>query len=336
MRLQCFLAQWWLCLFVFSICSVLTGQNYILEFNGLGNHVQLDDNIGDGIRSIELWFNINHDYNSSSDTPRGLFIRNSEGEFGEFGLCLSAFPEYRGHLLFFKREDHDFYYAISDNDSWQEDTWYHVAGIVDPEEGMKLYIDGVLQQKTDVSTSPTDFRNEVVTIGQWGDWATRFWDGKIDEVRVWNRALTQEEIQNKMCYLLNPNDETGLKGYWRFNEGEGTIVSDLSGNANHGLIIGADFDDENYCQLNSNDAPGREGKMIIYPNPVSEWLIIDRNNSTGMYDFSIYERSGKTVRHYRGVNEKQKAIPVGALASGIYFYTIFTNGKIITGKIVKE
>jgi hypothetical protein len=64
-----------------------------------------------------------------------------------------------------------------------------------------------------------------------------FFPGQITEVRVWNRAGSQNEIQNQMyCRLLG--QEPGLVGYWPFNEGYGTIVRDQTSNGNHGTIPG--------------------------------------------------------------------------------------------------
>lgn len=45
--------------------------------------------------------------------------------------------------------------------------------------------------------------------------------------------LTQAEVRNSMCSTLDGN-ETGLVGYWNMNEGTGSVVTDLTSNANHG------------------------------------------------------------------------------------------------------
>lgn len=311
-------------------------QNYVLEFNGLNSHVQLDDDIGDGIRSVELWFYVNHDYDFNNTTPRSLFIRNSDNEFGEFGLCLSAFPEYRGNLLFFKREGHDFFYAVSDNTTWEKNTWHHVAGTVHPVEGMKLYIDGVLQQKTDTSTEPTDIRNEVVSIGKWGNLNTRFWEGKIDEVRVWNRALTQQEIQDKMCITLNPEEEVGLKGYWQFNEGEGNIANDISGNFNNGLLISTAYDMEEVCQVNSVDSGNKSSTLFVYPNPASEVLTFEFKGDAKLFRILFYDSLGRLIFDKEGNSEQKQALNVEDFAPGLYIYLVKTERGTISGKVIIE
>jgi hypothetical protein len=70
---------------------------------------------------------------------------------------------------------------------------------------------------------------------------TRF-DGVLDELRLWTVARTQDQIQTCMDRELSfedadcPIDWTILKTYWRFNEGQGHDVTDLSGNGNNGGI----------------------------------------------------------------------------------------------------
>jgi hypothetical protein len=59
--------------------------------------------------------------------------------------------------------------------------------------------------------------------------------GKIAEVRIWNIARTQTEIQSDMFTQLS-GTETGLVGYWPFDEGSGMIVNDHSENENTGYL----------------------------------------------------------------------------------------------------
>ena len=67
----------------------------------------------------------------------------------------------------------------------------------------------------------------------------------LDNLEFWSSALTQSEIQQ---FLFTPptGNESGLVGYWNFNEGSGNTVTDLSSNGNNGTINGATW---------STDAP---------------------------------------------------------------------------------
>ena len=85
---------------------------------------------------------------------------------------------------------------------------------------------------------PSDYTGEF-HIGQRSDGAEKF-NGKIDDIHIWNTPLTQEEIQ---FYMVTPptGDESGLAGYWNFNAGSGDTLYDHSGNGNHGTIEGAQW-----------------------------------------------------------------------------------------------
>ena len=50
---------------------------------------------------------------------------------------------------------------------------------------------------------------------------TRQLNGEICEVRIWNVIRSQEEVYKNM-YDIVPTTP-GLKAYWKFNEGKGTI-----------------------------------------------------------------------------------------------------------------
>ena len=62
-------------------------------------------------------------------------------------------------------------------------------------------------------------------------------NGDITEVRVWNVARSEQEIWENM-YDVDPQTP-GLIGYWKFDEGEGNVIRDWTGNGNDGV---AEFD----------------------------------------------------------------------------------------------
>jgi hypothetical protein len=67
--------------------------------------------------------------------------------------------------------------------------------------------------------------------------ATRNWsfEGEIDEVRLWNIALTESQIQSTMYTFLN-GDEPGLAAYYSMSDGSGLVVTDDSVNNWNGTI----------------------------------------------------------------------------------------------------
>jgi hypothetical protein len=64
-------------------------------------------------------------------------------------------------------------------------------------------------------------------------------DGSMDEIRVYNRALSASEVAELYrlgASFAKPPNNLGLIGYWSFNEGTSTVSTDFSGNGNHGTL----------------------------------------------------------------------------------------------------
>ena len=70
--------------------------------------------------------------------------------------------------------------------------WYHVAYVVDRvNDVLQLYVDGVLK---DTETIPEGYGSPDLSLGIGGNVNTWDWDGKIDDVRIYNYARTAEQV----------------------------------------------------------------------------------------------------------------------------------------------
>lgn len=95
--------------------------------------------------------------------------------------------------------------------------WNHVALVMD-KEGVTLYLNGVgVTHKT--AAQPVALTN--LMIGRYRDWNERSWKGWIDEVCIWGRALSREEIREAMHLTRTSKEEPGLLAYYQFNRLEG-------------------------------------------------------------------------------------------------------------------
>ncbi|MFZ4520480.1 MAG: LamG-like jellyroll fold domain-containing protein [Bacteroidales bacterium] len=106
--------------------------------------------------------------------------------------------------------------------------WNCVAGVYDGTT-MYIYINGLLSGQQALS-SAIGVSAQSLFIGNSPGYPTRFFDGKIDEVRIWNVARSQSQIQSDMYNTL-AGTETGLVDYWQFNNGTGTTLTDLVGSS---------------------------------------------------------------------------------------------------------
>jgi hypothetical protein len=122
--------------------------------------------------------------------------------------------------------------------------WYHVAGVIDTKRGvMKIILNGTEVARKDfgkdihVSTLP-------LRIG-WTheeDPSCSPFAGQIDEVRIWNIARTEDEILTTMYTSLS-GKESGLVGYWRFDDDNNVAIDSSPGRSDGKLVGDAHFRD---------------------------------------------------------------------------------------------
>ncbi|AOX00100.1 hypothetical protein BJP34_12170 [Moorena producens PAL-8-15-08-1] len=124
---------------------------------------------------------------------------------------------------------------ICDNNSPSYDEWHHIAYTWDNTSNtIIVYIDGNRQPTTKTFTGPIGTPNQPLNIGR-SETRAHYFKGQIDDVRIWDYARTEEQIQADMNRRLSGN-ESGLVGYWHF---EGRTAKDYSGNGNDGTIHGS-------------------------------------------------------------------------------------------------
>ncbi|MEM6722286.1 MAG: BspA family leucine-rich repeat surface protein, partial [Bacteroidota bacterium] len=126
--------------------------------------------------------------------------------------------------------------AFVSNTSIPLNTWTHVAvsySTVNSEA--KLYINGVLDITATNVTVDTNGVGASIGYNNGDD----VFNGAIDEVRIWNRVLSEDEIDANKTSCLTGN-ETGLHAYYNFNEGSGTTANDLSPNNFNGTLVNMD------------------------------------------------------------------------------------------------
>ena len=107
--------------------------------------------------------------------------------------------------------------------------WNHVAGTFNSGV-MTLYVNGIAV--TNNSVVPAPFTSipgctNSITIGEDPTiGALEYFNGKMDDIRIWTTTRTQAQIAGNMNNCLIGN-ESGLKNYFKFSEGSGSTVTDL-------------------------------------------------------------------------------------------------------------
>jgi len=199
---------------------LVIGQNNCLDFeNSSNNYVSVSSFplFGSGVSfTYSAWIN--------SETPatggwQGIIYHGAAGgSQGHLGINPS------GYLSG----------GTGDGSDWQthttsylipQDKWVFVTMTLNRSTNTcSFYVNGVLIQSYGHSYVPSATSDPLtISLGAGGE----YFDGKIDEVRIWNDVRTEDEIRNNMyCELPGPAGETNLVAYYRFNETSGTTLND--------------------------------------------------------------------------------------------------------------
>ncbi len=113
--------------------------------------------------------------------------------------------------------------------------WHYVTLTYDGTD-LKFYLDG---HPDGVHSLPGTLctNDQPLNIGADFPGGNEFWHGAIDELRIWNVALTDSQVSESAAGVRRILVEN-LVGDWHFNEGAGTTLTDYSGRGNHGTIMG--------------------------------------------------------------------------------------------------
>jgi len=141
------------------------------------------------------------------------------------------------------------------------DVWYHITTVVTNAIDMDIYINATNVAGTYSGTGGNlTYSNGKSSIGSRLGLSSEF-NGAIDEVSIWNRVLTAEQIRTLM-HTRPDTGEPNLVAYWDFDEGEGQVAHDSSGNGNNGFL-GSDPCDIDNSDPNWGDSVPPVG--ICYP-----------------------------------------------------------------------
>jgi len=206
--------------------TVNNGAGYALDFDGTDDFIDFGNsssvNITDYI-TLEAWIK-----SDKFEATQSIIKKNGSGSGYELSLSDA------GKIFF--RLNANTTYRVNSNSLYPHDgnTWMHVAATYDGTD-MIIYINGN-PEATVLGPASIVTNNKFLVIGTDADNNDKlFFDGAIDEVRIWNVARSADDIRATMCQKLT-GSETGLVGYWRFDNVSGNNVTDLTSNNNDGTM----------------------------------------------------------------------------------------------------
>ena len=105
--------------------------------------------------------------------------------------------------------------------------WHHLAVVyADSNLSMSMYIDGFLVGEN-TTTASIDDQVELIIGKQGPREPDNYYQGRLDDFRMWNIPRKWDDLRNMMDITLS-GEEPGLVAYWKFDEGDGETVFDLT------------------------------------------------------------------------------------------------------------
>jgi len=194
-----------------------TSENHALKFNGVDDYVEIPNTsaLNPSLFTYEFWARVD---GGSGSYRAPVSSRYWDGS-NMYGVNFYADASDLWSLQWGPGTASSFWAGI-EGPAVVDGQWAHLAATYDGTT-MRFYENGALQ-----GDSVCAFAVNTVTPLRFGSIADNlnfFFNGELDEVRVWNVARTQAEIQSTMNTTLTGN-ETGLVGYWRFDQ-SGTVTT---------------------------------------------------------------------------------------------------------------
>ena len=222
--------------FTIDFGTLIDRSYYGLGFDGINDVVTiLDDPSLDfddtGAFTVEAWINITVLPGVNWDN----FI--DKGDFNNYGMRIVPGGELSCAV---KTGGFD---SVTGATPLGTGTWYHTVFTALSGGSGFVYLNGVQDGTAVLTAGAFQDTADDVWIGRSSTAGTWF-DGLIDEVRIYNRVLDLAEIQanyNAGVGSYTPYNATGLVGWWHMEEGAGVgaILTDSSGEGNTGTITGA-------------------------------------------------------------------------------------------------
>lgn len=208
-----------------------SAYNRVLNLDGQASYVRVADSESlhsfTNAMTIEAWFKASSFYTSHGNV--NSIIRKNVSAGGENfflrfrivdGQPMAAMrPSGRIGVL---RAPHEF----------TTGKWYHLAGIYDGRSITLLVNGGRIKSERASGAMYIDQSDLFIGKGDPEFSFGEYFHGDLDEIRIWNVARSQEEIQAAMNTTLTGKEE-GLVAYWNFDDG---TARDVSGHGNDGHV----------------------------------------------------------------------------------------------------
>ncbi|GAB2477894.1 hypothetical protein GCM10011375_19380 [Hymenobacter qilianensis] len=207
----------------------LPGAGNALRFNGSSTYINAGvDNRGVTSRiTVEAWIK------TRSEAIQFAATKYSNSNFEDRGFQLGTSA---GFAIFNGRAGKGQYYGSGSSRTYVADgRWHHIAGVCD-DNVWKIYVDGTLESTTTFPYTNGNLASTyALSLGSYFVLNNWYFDGDIDEIRVWRAALTQDQIRTNMCRKISPVPAE-LVAYYSFDQTSGLTAIDKGSVPTNGTL----------------------------------------------------------------------------------------------------
>ncbi len=217
---------------VWKASGSFAGSRQALDFDGTNDYINCGYMLnpsGETAFTVEAWVNL-------SDTTKYHHL------IWQYMTVASPDPDALG-WLYFNPNSGKFRTQLGSNPGKASNhsvipgEWTHLA-VVWTGTTLNFYLNGLLDiTYSGINTLLSSTRN--LYIGWGGYYTNTYFQGDLDEVRIWTIARTESEIRECMFKTLAGN-ETGLKAYYRFDQYDGSTLFDMTANGYNGTLTNMD------------------------------------------------------------------------------------------------
>jgi hypothetical protein len=288
-------------LFVFSASSF--SQNRALQFDGQNDYVSIPEKTGvltGSTFSIEMWV-------KASVEPSTFLLVDKMNQTTATGFQLYF---NNGILEADMNTDIEGYSVWYNYGAGWATAWHHIAVSYDGSL-MELYVDGTLVSSVNVSGS-VPLSGKAIQLGTY-DNGTFYFNGMMDELRFWNTARTQAQIQANMNTEI-PANTAGLVANYRMNQGTAggnntsitTLIDQVS--TNYGTLM-------NFAKTgtNSNFVTGYATITVLAMKNASFTAV--RKGSTVQLDWKSTASEGPSLFTVERSSNGIDFSPIGTVAA---------------------
>ncbi len=203
--------------------------------------------------TVEFWWCPNQTWDESTTLDNNAIISRSSGGSNYSQLSDWSFFLFSGKPTAPDDDDGRMRFGTyggnvqTTRDSWVAGTWYHIAISFTSSSDVTFYVNGVEDNYGDDfdAGAVNGTANNPLMVGRGfydAIYGPGYFPGKVDELRIWEVARSQDDIINTMCERLIGN-ESNLVAYYRFDASSGSNLEDLTSNNNDGTLENMDDSD---------------------------------------------------------------------------------------------